>query len=558
MVHVSELLPFVSVSMHQMMTLNQLRMMARKWPAFAAVKAAYNFSWFGLTPFAPVIGNPKVSVLRQLHDYSRVYTLVVGEEGRRGSHYDWLVHARLEAMWLAPHLPLSLLDPRLLWVPPRSGDGVSDRHAAVPRRFAEIYFRARWQLLQQHDLLDVIPIESLTSDDPEHYLENVMIARGVPLGAFPIAAYIGCCTSHERCFQRACHREVLSRTLDCATARHRAMARAVGDQGEAKRESSALIWEQVLEHDSHGGGCLAAGKSGGELMEGVLNYRWLQCRGARLIPDHPVAVPAGRPTSTGQLSPAAWVRHYGNLGPKASAWNLWQGKVVISVPRSRNKTKHMATGTNRWSNSALQSLLMGLGAGSRSDSPNDSRRHKDQSQPLWTLDRVGVRPGERGKAATAAAASPLTAVKVRMVPSRWQVDPTACPLNEPPLWPGSRRYGPSWPLHHEAPVSPPDDGHVGFCAETGEGEPGDCESGQLGGWGLGPSFAERRITSLQECARVCYQYCPRCRYVSFSARNADCSWFHSCDLVRLRTDAGPPWNGETYRSTMVRRPDNVH
>ena len=628
MANVAGLRPFTAVSMERMISLDGLRTMVRRWPRFADVKVAYNFSWFGLTPFAPVLGNPRVSILRQLHDYFRVFQLVVLEEKRRSATfrydwtYDWMIHARVDMMWLAPHVPLALLDPRLLWVPPRSGDGVSDRHAVVPRHLADVYFRQRWQLLQQQDLLEILPIESLTSDDPEHYLENVLIARGVPLGAFPIPAYIGCCAAHERCFQTACRHAVMSRWLDCPALQRRLMLNraeagsvaeaevvangttlqtdidvSIGSTGRSKQGIAPPGWGRVLVRDGGGSGCLATGKSVGELMEGVNNFRWLQCRGATLLPSHPSA-PFERPSSAVQQSPAAWVRHYGRVGPQKSGWNLWQGKVMIAVPRTQNQTftgSPPQSGVERWWNSALQSLLVGFMPRDRSASqlevPDARHPRKDLWSLQWALDRQKPAHGSRHKPKTmtsessAAAADKWSKAATRIsskssaaartgiggkadilsakssraidVPAAWQVDPSTCPLLEPPLWPGSRRYGPSFPFKPWRPstsaMTPAQkQQRIGFCDVTGEGDPGDCEGGETGSWGLGPPFAERRITSLQECARACYQYCPRCRYVSFSVKNSDCGWFHRCDLSNLRRDTGPS-NGDTYRSVAVRR-----
>ena len=62
----------------------------------------------------------------------------------RASRYDYIVHSRLEFVWLRPHPPLRVLRnlaPRCVWVP---GDddygGLNDRHAVVPRALADVYF----------------------------------------------------------------------------------------------------------------------------------------------------------------------------------------------------------------------------------------------------------------------------------------------------------------------------------------------------------------------------------------------------------------------------------
>ena len=112
---------------------------------------------------------------------------------------------------------------------------------------------------------------------------------------------------------------------------------SIGSTGRSKQGIAPPGWGRVLVPDGGGSGCLATGKSVGELMEGVNNFRWLQCRGATLLPSHPSA-PFERPSFAVQQSPAAWVRHYGRVGPQKSGWNLWQGKVMIAVPRTQNQT----------------------------------------------------------------------------------------------------------------------------------------------------------------------------------------------------------------------------
>ena len=85
---------------------------------------------------SPLLGNPKLSVLRQLHDYNRVHALLRQHEQARGRSYTRIIHSRLEFLFLAPHPPPRLLPspPRMLWVPSgESYSGVNDRHAVMGR-----------------------------------------------------------------------------------------------------------------------------------------------------------------------------------------------------------------------------------------------------------------------------------------------------------------------------------------------------------------------------------------------------------------------------------------
>ena len=80
----------------------------------------------------------------------------------------------------------------------------------------------------------------------------------------------------------------------------------------------------------------------------------------------------------------------------------------------------------------------------------------------------------------------------------------------------------------------------GYCGVTKLG--GDCSAGRSGAWRLCPvaddfqldqkSVPRRSLSSaLTACLARC-RNCPRCRYVSFSVKHADCSWFASCPHVR--------------------------
>ena len=92
----------------------------------------------------------------------------------------------------------------------------------------------------------------------------------------------------------------------------------------------------------------------------------------------------------------------------------------------------------------------------------------------------------------------------------------------------------------------------GSCGTT-EFDEGDCSHGFSGAW----DAAKLRLRTLDDCAHHCVARCARCRWVSFSAKNRDCSWFFEC------AKGGPTVNGgssefvsgdafESYRSRRVR------
>jgi hypothetical protein len=75
---------------------------------------------------------------------------------------------------------------------------------------------------------------------------------------------------------------------------------------------------------------------------------------------------------------------------------------------------------------------------------------------------------------------------------------------------------------------------VGLCGLTIS--PGECHLGDYGFFENGAS------DSLESCRRAC-RTCARCAFVSWSAKNRDCSWYASCDMDDLRR---PPKGAPDY------------
>lgn len=71
--------------------------------------------------------------------------------------------------------------------------------------------------------------------------------------------------------------------------------------------------------------------------------------------------------------------------------------------------------------------------------------------------------------------------------------------------------------------------HSGFCAKTLEG-PSDCAAGDMGSWPLGKALG--RDAAREACRSRC-RACARCRFVSWSLKHRECSWFYDCDLASL-------------------------
>lgn len=79
------------------------------------------------------------------------------------------------------------------------------------------------------------------------------------------------------------------------------------------------------------------------------------------------------------------------------------------------------------------------------------------------------------------------------------------------------------------------DWRPGYCAPTQfTSRPPDCQTDVSGAWAVVRSNADEQAQR-RRCAARCSR-CAQCRYVSFSSKWADCSWFHECNYTKLRRD----------------------
>ena len=248
--------PLTGVQLAPMLTHEQLVAHAHSAPAFDPISRAFKVkeTFKGLNLFAPVLGNPNVSCMRELHDLHRVFALITAHERSRGAAYGRLIFSRLEFRWLAPHPPLALLEPEVLWVPSgQNVNGVNDRHAVMHRMHAPTYF-GRWELLLSDQLLKARPpwpprpwpprpwppsparspprspppsppppspcspprppacpprqrmdLVTATHVGPEQLLGIALAHSRIRAGFFPNVAHLACCEGYGRCFASECH-----------------------------------------------------------------------------------------------------------------------------------------------------------------------------------------------------------------------------------------------------------------------------------------------------------------------------------------------------------------
>ena len=74
----------------------------------------------------------------------------------------------------------------------------------------------------------------------------------------------------------------------------------------------------------------------------------------------------------------------------------------------------------------------------------------------------------------------------------------------------------------------------GVCANTLEGDEGDCDKGEQGSWKLDNCEATSQHVALAHCLLRCSR-CARCAYVSVSVPARECSWYRRCRLERLNS-----------------------
>ncbi|CAK0801359.1 unnamed protein product [Prorocentrum cordatum] len=136
-----------------------------------------------------------------LRDLWRCLELVRGHERSQSVWYRHLGFSRLDLHWVAMPPPLELLrraDPGAVWIPDgQDWDGLNDRFAIVPRRWASAYF-GRWPRLLNGSLLPAVRraaggarLALRFEAGPEWLLLAGLRAAGAPVRRFsPVAAVL--------------------------------------------------------------------------------------------------------------------------------------------------------------------------------------------------------------------------------------------------------------------------------------------------------------------------------------------------------------------------------
>ena len=73
----------------------------------------------------------------------------------------------------------------------------------------------------------------------------------------------------------------------------------------------------------------------------------------------------------------------------------------------------------------------------------------------------------------------------------------------------------------------------GFCGHTVAGSLHSCHRDRRGSFGLSMHAARTLESAVRVCLDACRR-CARCRYITVSPTERDCSWYHDCDLDQLQ------------------------
>lgn len=536
--------PLSAVRIDPMLTVAQLNGLVVRSPHWRSIALRFrrNATYLGVHWSSPLLGDPRLSVLRELHDYSRAHALLVHHEAtaRGGRRYARIIHSRMEYRWLAPHPPPRLLQlsEKLIWVP--SGEaysGVNDRHAVMARSVANVYFRRLDLLLSRSnpDPVKLLGWSVLLSAGPERLLAAVLRAFGISIATFPSTMLLGCCSSGSgsSCFSSYCvrHPTIYLRPL---------MARP----GASRNAEHALRLANSIE-----------GKYKLEMVLAAAHAQALSCPGASFAKS----VAWGRNQRGASSSVGVVVQL---LGPPLGLLADWHPDMV-----------------------ARRQMRRKLSVASTSASNPRARQYRQKGGLAVAAHPVAQRSETRGMLAWSSAlqsawVTPVEAPKAQARRWRWRLlrhqrmvatgppqnisrPPSSVPsmtsraeaalgdVGSPEAEPNREGVVPLLPV--TCPDYPrqwwPRNATVGHCGSVEP--PGTCTDGSKGRF---PAFRVRRLNghpvALSDCARLCAR-CERCAYISVSlaADTAACHWYaeEECDSLLGNTDHDHDHDGQRSR-----------
>ena len=519
-------------------------MMDKYMPMWPTVKAAFernvNRTYAGLNLFSPLIGNQVANVIREMVSYERAYTLMRSLELRRKRAYEFVVFSRLEFVWLAPHPPMTAFfasddGARTVWGPPPDAGGMSDRHGVMRREAAPAYFR-RLHALYAPDLLQRFALDELVTMGPEGFLRENLVRgshflhershAGSPepsprfaCGEFPLTAFLACCDTHQQrhCWNPTC--EALHLIDPESTRLQQPLPHSTPQSSPQSSPQPSPPAAQVR------------GKYRIEMEFAVTAWRWLQCtgggyqHGTRIVADPmtpedwhmQLVVPAGLELGDAHNSAQAYppfvlINRSSPAGasmdrragcPLSLSASLLSSNMVQSGSCATSRVRDGAAACETKQRSLLDcahacSRCAACGAFTFSQQNNDA----------CTLHRRACAPSEL---LPPAEPTGWDVVHVSRSQAGALLDAAS---------PGLRK------------LPPP---RLGHCGVTSDGDVGDCANGAQGSLVVSANAFE--VTDEVSCAHFCTTLCARCRFISFSLRARDCSWYASCDMSSLHQDS---------------------
>ena len=495
-----------------MLTKQDLRRLVTASPNWPRVVAGFrtDATHQGINLWAPLLGDGNLSVLRELHDYSRALALLDAHErtARGGRRYRRIVFSRLEFEWLADHPPLRLLPTGggQVWLPSGGvSSGVNDRHALMSRAAAQTYF-TRWELLMSPRLFDLIPERVVLRDGPELLLEAALRAAKLRTRYFPSTMTLGCCGRRSRALGRCFGNTVcITRSMRFVRGGTRLVTAKYFDELKfAERHLAALACPGA--HFAAVGGAAMRRQShrAAHHREPAVVIALPSPTLSRWHPDPCVSADtAACNNGTAHSSGRAARARAGWDGVRRFTWPAYT-TFVRPVPFSDAEERAAAVATRR--------ALLDSGAGQAALRTLQQLAERSVGQ---TPARGGREGAAAGGSAERAPLEPSLQRSASEDPARLAESLSPCPLLPRHWWPAGAVRG--------------------FCQETRA--EGDCAAGAMGNF---PVFEQRgmfrgELLSIGECAKLCAQ-CSRCRYISVAVSPdvVDCSWYHSCDLTQTR------------------------
>lgn len=486
--------PITSRELNRKLRDEEIRAIVERAPHWPAVKAAFNPAQtaFGMTVWAPLLGSPRGHMIHQIRDYSLLYKLLLRHERARGTPYERVIFSRLELAWLAPHPPLELLHPALLWIP-QGTPRMNDRHVVMARAHATVWMR-RWELFRGRKLLQTLPLASVVHDGPEDVIENLLVARGINVGEMPLAAYLPCCLDSCWLKNGFCYRKHLGLCQPSG-----------GDGSQPAQSGEANVGGANV---SFVGGCPTVhGKYMVEVTMAAAVAAEAACARRHYVAIlEPPLIPTQAERAARESGAAGWVcreQCFWSLdGSSAHPPRLYRGR--LSIGPAASSAVRIASAAAVVAHPALSSG--GEGGGGE---PSDASSGREQAVPT----AVFGRPQSYAFTLANVTNGPSAAEAQCRAPAAWRsgTGAGAGGWDEAATWSSER---------------------AGYCAETTTGDAGDCERGERGSWRL---TMRHGIWDEYACVRHCVRSCPRCRYVSVSLAQKDCSWYHSCDMRQLHT-----------------------